>query len=108
MPFSAQPTQQFQAIPAQPAYQPGPGPGYPAPLPFSYGSPPKQAGSVLSVVAFVLAALALVVPLIGVAGVICGVVARQRGERLGTIAASVAAGCTLLSFVLRLVLAMVS
>ena len=67
----------------------------------STGPPPQQPPNRLSIVAFVLAAIALIIlPIVfGVAGIACAAVALRRGERLGKIALIVAIAATALSMI---------
>ncbi|MFD0519528.1 hypothetical protein [Paractinoplanes durhamensis] len=61
----------------------------------------KEATDVLSIVGFVLAAVAVLFFPTGVIAVAWGFLAERRGERLGTMAINVAAGCTVVGVVLH-------
>ncbi|SNY04166.1 hypothetical protein SAMN05421748_101159 [Paractinoplanes atraurantiacus] len=62
--------------------------------------PPKAAGNNFSIAAFVLAGVGfLLIPLLGVLGVVFGAVALRRGERLGKLGLIIAVVGTVLGFV---------
>ena len=85
-----------QTMPAaSPSDSPIPPPGMPA-------APPANSGNVLSIIAMVCGAIALLFCpiLLGPAGIVCGVVAKKRGESLATIGISVAAAGMVLGFVI--------
>ena len=94
-PGQAQPYGQGQGQPY------GPGQGQPYQAAYPYGPPPQQPPNRLSIVAFVLAAIALIIlPIVfGVAGIACGAVALKRGERLGKPSLIVAIAATALSMI---------
>ena len=70
-------------------------PQYPPPA-------PQNQSNVLSIVGIVLGAIAFLFcpPLFGLAGIICGAVARSRGERLATAALVVSAAGLVIGMVL--------
>jgi hypothetical protein len=85
-----------QSMPAaSPSDSPFPPPGMPA-------APDASSGKVLSIIAMVCGAIALLFCpiLLGPAGIVCGVVAKKRGESLATIGISVAAAGMILGFIL--------
>jgi hypothetical protein len=58
----------------------------------------KSDSNSLSITTFVLSALALLIPFIGVGAVVCGFIALGRKERLGVTAVAVSIGVTILAF----------
>jgi hypothetical protein len=68
--------------------------------------PPPGAGNVLSIIAMVCGGIAILFfPIfIGVAGIVCAVIAKVRKENLSTVALGVSIGGTLLGVVLALAL----
>ncbi|GIG36520.1 hypothetical protein [Cellulomonas pakistanensis] len=94
-------THPYGQNPQQPAGQTPP-PAAPA-APGGYGvSTPATGTPVLSIITFVLAAIGLFfLPIVfGLAGIVTGIVAVVRKERLGKIALIVAVAATVLGFVL--------
>lgn len=62
--------------------------------------PQPKPSKVMSVVAFVLAGAAMLIPFLGVAGIGFGIAAAVRKEKLGQRALWVAAGATVVGFVI--------
>ncbi|XVU25201.1 DUF4190 domain-containing protein [Actinoplanes sp. CA-054009] len=62
--------------------------------------PPRAAGNNFSIAAFVLAGVGLLlIPLLGILGIVFGAVALRRGERLGKLGLILAIAGTVLGFV---------
>ncbi|MFF5295395.1 DUF4190 domain-containing protein [Paractinoplanes globisporus] len=90
--------QPYNAQPYENGQQYGPG----QPHQFPSGPPPSQAGIRLSIVSFVLSIIGvMVLPIVfGVGGIVCGVLAFRRGERLGKFAMIVAIVATAIGLLL--------
>ena len=65
-------------------------------------TPTANSGNVLSIIAMVCGGIALIFCpiLLGPVGIVCGVVAKKRGENLATIGISVAAAGMTLGFII--------
>lgn len=70
-----------------------------------YRHPPQNPSNTLSVVGIVLGCIAILFcpPVFGIAGIICGVVAKSKGERLATTAIGVAVAGLVVGVILGLV-----
>lgn len=93
-PYGQEPHQPATSTP--PAAPPAGAAGYGAPAPAGTGTP------VLSIITFVLSAIAILfLPIVfGIAGIVTGIVAVVRKERLGKIALIVAIVATVIGFAL--------
>ncbi|GAA0965900.1 hypothetical protein GCM10009555_006440 [Acrocarpospora macrocephala] len=92
--------------PQQPGYQYPPPPPYgqQQPGPYygqQYGKPPVSGTQTMSIIAFVMAAIALLIlpPIFGAIGIALGVIGHRRGEKLGSAAAITSGVCLVLGMI---------